>query len=283
MSDLTGKTFFVTGANAGIGRATVEALAARGGNVVLASRSEEKTRPVLEALAKKWPGSKAEFLQLDLGDLRLVKAAAEQYLASGKPLDVLINNAGLAGYPGVTRDGYEITFGTNHLGPFLLTQLLLPRLQEAPQGRVVNVASRAGERVPRIRWEWLEGPIDSTRGRISQYGISKLMNVLHAKELARRLTGTRVTTYSLHPGVVASELWRKLPGPLESLIKLFMISNEEGAKTSVYCATAPELSQVTGRYYDKCKERRPNPLADDEQLAGKLWQRSEELVRATLG
>ncbi len=129
--DLKGKTFLITGANSGIGRATAEALVSRGGAVVVASRSAERTLPVLEDLRRKHPGADLEFLALDLASLRAVKESAERFLATGRPLDVLINNAGIAATPGVTQDGFEVTFGTNHVGPFLLTSLLLPRLQEA--------------------------------------------------------------------------------------------------------------------------------------------------------
>ena len=209
--DLKGKTFLVTGANSGIGRATAEALASRGASVVVASRSAERTLPVLEDIRRKHPGADLEFLALDLASLRAVKESAERFLATGRPLDVLINNAGVAATPGVTQDGFEMTFGTNHLGPFLFTSLLLPRLQEAKRARIVNVASRAHARVRGIDWTMLERPTRGVQERLQMYGVSKLMNVLHAAELARRLEGTGVTTYALHPGVVASDIWREAP------------------------------------------------------------------------
>lgn len=281
--DLKGKTFLVTGANSGIGRATAEALASRGAAVVIASRSAERTQPVLEDIRRKHPGADLEFLALDLSSLRAVKESAERFLATGRPLDVLINNAGIAATPGVTQDGFEVTFGTNHLGPFLFTSLLLPRLQEAKRARIVNVASRAHERVHDIDWTMLERPTRSVRERLRMYGVSKLMNVLHAAELARRLAGTGVTTYALHPGVVASEIWRQAPWPIRPVMKLFMISNEEGARTSLYCATAPELENVSGRYYDNSREKTPNRLAQDTALARELYERSEAMVKRVLG
>ncbi|MFP2909581.1 SDR family oxidoreductase [Pyxidicoccus sp. 3LFB2] len=281
--DLKGKTFLVTGANSGIGRATVEALVSRGGSVVMASRSAERTLPVLEELRRKHPGADLEFLALDLASLRGVKESAERFLATGRPLDVLINNAGIAATPGVTQDGFEVTFGTNHLGPFLLTSLLLPRLQEAKRARIVNVASRAHGRVSGIDWNMLERPTRSVQERLRMYGVSKLMNVLHASELARRLAGTGVTTYALHPGVVASEIWREAPWPIRPVMKLFMISNEEGAHTSLYCATAPELETVSGRYYDKSREKTPSRPAQDAALARELHERSEAMVKRVLG
>ncbi|WP_394837295.1 SDR family NAD(P)-dependent oxidoreductase [Pendulispora rubella] len=282
--DLEGRTFLVTGASAGIGRATVCALAARGASVVLASRSEEKTRAVMEEIRRLHPASSqadVEFLPVDLGDLGSVKRAAETFLASSRPLDVLINNAGLVGATGLSKDGYEIAFATNHLGPFLLTKLLLPKLVEAPQGRVVNVASRAHFRAKAVDWGQMSLPVKKIHS-FTQYGVTKLMNILHAKELANRLAETRVTTYSLHPGVVASELWREVPWPVANVMKLFFISNEEGAKTTLYCATAPELSSSSGLYYDDCKEGRVSRLARDECLAREVFERSEDAVRTLL-
>jgi dehydrogenase/reductase SDR family protein 13 len=281
--DLKGRTFLVTGANSGIGRATAEALASRGAAVVMASRSAERTQPVIEDLRRKHPGADLEFLALDLASLRAVKESAERFLATGRPLDVLINNAGIAATPGTTQDGFEVTFGTNHLGPFLFTSLLLPRLQEAKRARIVNVASRAHQRVSGIDWAMLERPTRSVAERLRMYGMSKLMNVLHAAELARRLASTGVTTYALHPGVVASEIWREAPWPLRPVMKLFMLSNEEGARTSLYCATAPELENVSGRYYDASRERTPSLQARDAGLARELYERSEAMVKRVLG
>jgi dehydrogenase/reductase SDR family protein 13 len=273
--DLRGRTFLVTGANSGLGRAMVEALAARGGGVVLAGRSEERTRPVLEGIRTRDRSAQAEFLRLDVSDLASVRHAAESFLASGRPLDVLVNNAGVAGTEALSADGFDMTYATNHIGPFHLTNLLLPAIQRAPQGRVVNVASVAHKSARGIDWSLLERRATPRRSRFGDYAVTKLMNVLHAKELARRLTGTRVTTYALHPGGVASNVWRSVPQPLQWLIKLFLVSNEEGAKTQLWCATAPELASETGRYYDKCREAPSSPLANDEALAKELWTRTE--------
>jgi len=277
-TDLEGRTFFVTGANSGIGRALVEALAARGGRVVLATRSEERTRPVLTGIQSRYPAVRAQWVSLDVSDLGSVRRAAQAFLASGQPIDVLVNNAGIAGTRALTKDGFDLTYATNHIGPFLLTSLLLPRVREAPQGRVVNVASGAHMMVKRIDWSVLERRAAPKRSGFADYTVTKLMNVLHAKELARRLAGTRVTTYALHPGAVASNIWRALPRPLQWFGKLFMLSNEEGAETPLYCATAPELATTTGRYYDRRREVSPSPLAEDEALAKELWARTEAAV-----
>jgi len=275
-----GRTCFVTGANSGIGRALVEALAARGDRVVLATRSEERTRPVLSAIQSRYRAARAQWVSLDVSDLASVRRAAEAYLASGQPIDVLVNNAGIAGTRALSKDGFDLTYATNHIGPFLLTSLLLPRLRESPQGRVVNVASAAHMTVRQIDWSGLERRATPRRSGYRDYGVTKLMNVLHAKELARRLAGTRVTTYALHPGVVASNIWRALPRPLQWFGKLFMLSNEQGAETPLYCATAPELAATSGRYYDRNREVRPSPLAEDAALAQELWARTEAALGA---
>ena len=257
-----------------------EALADQGGRVVLAARSEERTRPVLETIRSRHPASDPQFLQIDLSDLASVRRAAERYVASGHPIDVLVNNAGIAGTRALTKDGFDVTYATNHIGPFVLTNLLLPRLRESPQGRIVNVASVAHMTVKRMDWSGLERRTTPVRSGFPAYAVTKLMNVLHAKELARRLAGSRVTTYALHPGAVASNIWRAIPRPVQWVMKLFMLSNEEGARTPLYCATAPELTTVTGRYYDKCREVPPNPLADSSALAEELWERTETAVAA---
>jgi dehydrogenase/reductase SDR family protein 13 len=275
---IQGRTFFVTGANSGIGRALVEAIAARGCTVVLATRSEERTRPVLNELRSRYPAARVQWVHIDVSDLTSVRRAAAAFLAVRQPLDVLVNNAGIAGTRRLSKDGFDLTYATNHIGPFLLTNLLLPKLRESPQGRVVNVASGAHMMVKDIDWSVLQRRTAPKRSGVKDYAVTKLMNVLHAKELARRLSGTRVTTYAVHPGAVASNIWRALPRPVQWVGKLFMLSNEEGARTPFYCATAPELAGSSGRYYDRCREARASPLAENAALAKELWTRTEALV-----
>ena len=273
-----GRTFFVTGANSGIGRALVEALAARACTVVLATRSEERTGPVLQEIQRRYPAARAQWVHLDVSDLTSVRRTAAAFLATHQPIDVLVNNAGVAGTRRLSPDGFDLTYATNHIGPFLLTSLLLPRLRESPQGRVVNVASNAHMIVKAIDWSMLEARAAPRRSGFKDYAVTKLMNVLHAKELARRLSGTRVTTYALHPGAVASNIWRALPRPVQWIGKLFMLSNEQGARTPFYCATAPELATTSGRYYDRSREARTSPLAEDATLARQLWARTEAIT-----
>jgi len=269
--DLSGKTVLVTGANTGLGRVTAEVLARRGARLILANRSEERTQPVLEAIAA--AGGDATFHPLDLGDLASVRQSAAALLARDEPLHVLVNNAGLAGARGQTADGFELAFGVNHLGPFLFTLLLLPALRRAGEARVVFVASRAHKRAKRFDLDAVQGPTASRTG-FPEYARSKLANVYTSRELGRRLAGTGITTYAVHPGVVASDVWRRVPWPIRPLVKLFMVSTEEGARTQNWCASAPELAGETGRYYAKCQEAPLQGLGDDDTLARALWDRS---------
>jgi dehydrogenase/reductase SDR family protein 13 len=276
MGDLDAKTFVVTGANAGIGRETVRALAARGARVLLAGRSEAKTAPVIDEIAAETGNGELEFVPLDLGDLASVRACAQAVLDRSERLDVLINNAGLAGARGTTASGFEVAFGTNHVGPFLLTSLLLDRLRASAPARVVNVASGAHYSAAGIDFEAVRQPTKTIAG-MSEYAVSKLANVLHAQELARRLDDMGVTTYSLHPGVIASDIWRRVPWPLRTLMKLRMSSPSDGAKTSLYCATSPDVANESGRYYDNSQRREPSAVATPE-LGAELWERSEGWV-----
>lgn len=280
--ELAERSFLVTGASSGIGRSVLESLVARGASVTAATRSEAKTRPLLDELRRQHPGADVLWLPLDLSDLASVAKAADVFLQSGRPLHVLINNAGVAGRSEMTRDGFELTVGTNHLGPFLLTERLLPRLREAPAARIVNVASMAARNLKLIDWEDFIRPTTGTGDRIRRYGLSKLFNAMHARELARRLEGTRVTTYAVHPGVIASDVWRELPRPLQAVAKLFMGTNQEGAEQVLHCALAPELEKSSGRFYHRFKELRVNPLAENDALCEELYRRSGALVAQAL-
>ncbi|MBX3190407.1 MAG: SDR family NAD(P)-dependent oxidoreductase [Labilithrix sp.] len=277
MSDLTGKRVLVTGANTGIGRVTAEQLARRGAHVILACRSEEKARPVIEAI-RTHAGS-AEFLPLDLADLESVRDAAAKVVQGGEPLAVLVNNAGVGAQRGITKQGFEIHFGTNHLGHFLLTKLLLPLLRPTSEyddkPRIVNVASLAHRQAKTIDFDAVRTSTPSVVGR-HEYAVSKLANILFTKELARGRAGAGVVSVSLHPGVVASDVWRRIPWPLRSIMKLFMLSNEEGAATTLHCATAERVED--GAYYDKCAIAKVSRAADDAELAAELWKRSEAWV-----
>jgi NAD(P)-dependent dehydrogenase (short-subunit alcohol dehydrogenase family) len=273
VSDLDGTTFLITGANTGIGKATARTLAARGGRVYLACRSEAKTRQVIKEIAEQTGNSALHFLPLDLGSLASVRACAQAFLARGEELNGLINNAGIAGERGITDSGFELAFGTNFVGPFLLTNLLLDRLKQSAPARIVNVSSNAHTSAKGIDFDAVRRPTKS-RSALAEYAVSKLANVVHAQELARRLDGEGITTYALHPGVIASDIWRSVPWPIRPLMKLGMRSTEDGAKTPVYCASAPELAGESGLYYERSQRKQPGPAATPA-LGAELWQRTE--------
>ncbi|MBI2896187.1 MAG: SDR family oxidoreductase [Deltaproteobacteria bacterium] len=274
-ADLEGRVFVVTGANTGIGRVTAVELARRGGHVVLACRSRERTAEVLDQIRRETGSDRGEYCEIDLGSFASIRRAAARLLAVERPIHVLVNNAGLAGRRGRTEDGFELAFGVNHLGHFLLTNLLRERLIRSSPSRVVTVASAAHARAKGIDFEAVRRPTASVTG-IPEYSVSKLANVLFSAQLARQLSGSGVTTYAVHPGVVASDLWRGVPWPIRPILGLFMISSEQGAKTTLHCATAPDLTRESGLYYDQCAPRKPSRFARDEELARRLWSFSAE-------
>lgn len=244
--------------------------------VFLACRSLARTQPVLDEIRALHPGAAPEWLPLDLSDFGSVRACAQAFLARDLPLHLLINNAGLAGVSELTASGFEPAFGINHLGHFLLTQLLLERIEHSAPARIVTVASRAHGRVRNIDWDSVRRRPSTPLG-IQEYCVSKLANVLFSAELGRRLAGSGITTYSLHPGVIASDFWRRLPRPLQAINRWFMISPEAGAQTILHCACAAAADE-TGLYYSDCRPRTPSAAARNRQLAQELWRRSEAWV-----
>jgi NAD(P)-dependent dehydrogenase (short-subunit alcohol dehydrogenase family) len=268
------RTVVVTGANTGIGLATAKALAGQGWRVWVTARSEAKGAAAVASI-KAATGNDAVFLLLlELSDLGSVRDCARSFLEPYEPLHVLINNAGVGGARGLTKQGFEMTFGVNHLGHFLLTQLLLDRLRASAPARVVTVASDAHYNARGVDFAALRRPARGITG-LGEYAVSKLCNVLFAQELARRTAGTGVHSYALHPGVVASDIWRRIPWPVRPIVTRKMLPVDLGAQTSLYCATSPEVASDSGLFYDKCAPREPSPVATPE-LAGALWTQSAE-------
>lgn len=277
---LAGRVALITGANTGIGLVTARELALRGAQVFIACRSVERARAALETIRSASDTARTpqvESLALELGDFASVRQCAQNFLGRGLPLHLLIDNAGLAGSRGLTASGFELAFGVNHMGHFLLTQLLLDRIKASAPARIVTVASRAHIRVTGLDWDALRQPTQS-RTAIAEYGVSKLANILFSAELGRRLANSGVTTYALHPGVVASDVWRAVPWPLRPLMKLGMTGTEEGAATTLYCAASPEVAQASGLYYDRCRVKMPSSAGQDNALAAELWKRSEQWI-----
>lgn len=268
----------VTGATSGIGKVTALELARLGHHVFLTARTLEKGQPVRDEICAATKNDQVDVIAVDFADLGQVQRAAHAWLARGLPLHLLVNNAGLAGQRGQTADGFELTFGVNHLGHFLWTRLLEERLVASAPARIVNVSSAAHYQAKQgIVFDALQQRTPSTTG-MAEYAVSKLANVLFTVEHARRLANTGVTTYALHPGVVATDVWRRVPSWLAGVAKRFMLSPEDGAKTTLYCATAPDLAEETGGYYERCAPKRPSRCARDADLAQRLWAQSEVWV-----
>lgn len=257
------KTAMVTGASSGIGRATARELGRRGYHVVAAARYEERTAPVIAAIAAE--GGSAEFLAIDLASLNSVRTAANTFMASSRGLDTLVNNAGVGGERGLTQDGFEIHFGVNHLGHFMLTHELREALK--PASRIVVVSSEAHRSASGIDFERVRVKTRQL-ARLSDYAVSKLANILFARSLAS--VEPDWNTYSLHPGVVDTAIF---PG----FTRLFFrnrLTPEEGAATSVWCATSDHVADESGLYYSHQKVREPSPVARDDGLARALWEQS---------
>ncbi len=276
------KLCLVTGANSGIGRATAEELARRGATVVMLCRDRGRGEAARARIATRVDGARLELLIADLGSQRSVRRAAEEFKSAHPRLDVLINNAGVFwGRRQVTGDGLEATFAINHLGHFLLTQLLEEELKASAPSRIVNVSSSA-YKAARLNLADLQ----SERGydAMRAYGNSKLANILFTYELARRLDGSGVTANCLHPGVVRTRIGRNAP-PLIWLFFLVMkpllLSPAKGAATTVYLAASPEVERVSGKYFVK---QVPQPTAArtyTEETARRLWELSEKLADLT--
>jgi len=275
-------TSVVTGANTGLGKETARALAARGDRVIFACRSEEKGREAMDDVAATTGSDQLEFLALDLADLDQVRAAADVLIDRGDPIHLVVANAGVAAQRGETAQGFELAFGVNHLGHFLFVNRILPLVlagSPAPDGapaRVVVVSSGSHyEAKSGIDFDALRQPTPTFSG-MPEYAVSKLANVLFADELARRTSPDELFVVSLHPGnLIATDVMRRLPGPIESFVKLFRPSAEKGAQTSIHCAMSKDVLDHRGAYYSVMKLKEPSPVATPE-LAAELWARSEE-------
>ncbi len=281
---LAGKVALVTGATSGIGAITARALAGMGATVIVVGRSAAKGQATVDEIRRATGNGAVEALTADLSSQADVRKLAARVVAGHPKLDILVNNAGaMFTKRRESVDGIEMTLALNHLGYFLLTDLLLDPLKAAGSARVVVVSSDAHKMVRRLDLDDLQSR--KSYGGLSVYSKSKLLNILFTRELARRLAGTGVTANCLHPGVVATNFAVSDNGLAGKLIRkafdLFSISAEQGADTPIYLASSPEVEGVTGRYFTKRKDVEPTKLAQDDGAARRLWELSESLVGAT--
>jgi NAD(P)-dependent dehydrogenase (short-subunit alcohol dehydrogenase family) len=278
---MQGKICLITGATSGIGLESARALARQGATVVLSGRDQGRGEAALAEVRRTVPDAKLDLMLADLTSLASVRKLAQDFQARYSRLDVLLNNAGLIlDRRKVTTDGFEATFATNHLAHFLLTNLLLDMLKSSGTARVVNVSSEGHRFVSLGFLDDLQAERGSYSGT-TVYSSSKLANILFSRALAKRLTGTKVTSNSLHPGVVRTGFGHNSEGFFKHLVKLaspFMLSAEGGARTSVYLASSPEVEGVTAKYFARCKVARESKAAQDDAAAERLWQKSVELT-----
>ncbi|XP_053851142.1 dehydrogenase/reductase SDR family member 13 isoform X1 [Vidua macroura] len=284
--ELRGRTAIVTGGSSGIGAATALELARCGARVILATRSARRGEAAASRIRRppvcpqETGNNEVLFMHLDLASLRSVRAFASTFLRQEPQLHLLINNAGVSA-GGTTEDGFSLPFQVNHLGHFLLTQLLLERLRSCAPSRVVIVASSA-HCAGRLRPESLGRPPSGLFSTFQDYCDSKLANVLHARELATREQGTQVTCYAVHPGFVNTALFRHAPPWLKPLLLplawLLFLDASEGAQAVLDCATRDGLEPLSGRYFTECGPRLPWAAGRDDRLARALWEGSERLV-----
>jgi NAD(P)-dependent dehydrogenase (short-subunit alcohol dehydrogenase family) len=276
---LQGKICFVTGSTSGIGKVTARELANRGATVVLVSRSRAKGESTLAEIKQATGNPHVELLVADLSVLEDVRNLATEFQQTHDHLHLLVNNAGCA-YPRrtLTPDGLEATLAVNYLAPFLLTELLLDTLKASAPARIVNVSS-AQHANASIEFDNLQG--EKKYGNLRNYNQAKLALLLWTYELARRLEGTGVTVNALHPGVIASNFVDGMTGPAALVVKLgkpFLLTPKQGAQTTLYLATSPEVEGVTGKYFVKSQEKQSSSRSYDQTVGSRLWEVTEQLV-----
>lgn len=283
-NEMAGRTCLITGATNGIGKETAIELAKMGASVVLVARDERKGRAAQSEL-KERSGADSELLLADLASLADVRRLAEEYRSRHDKLHVLINNAGAYNSKReLSKDGYEMTIAVNHLAHFLLTDLLLDVIKASAPARIINVSSGAHSGA-KMDFDDLQGESGYGVG-MRAYGQSKLANVLFTNELARRLEGANVAVNSLHPGVVRTGFGRNAKGIIGGVFAVFqfvgrpfLLSSAQGAETSIYLASSPDVETTTGEYFVKSKSVASNDESNDPEVARRLWDVSEELIK----
>ena len=279
-------TVVITGGNAGIGKETAVGLAQQGADVIITSRDPDRGSAAVAEIRERAGGGTVDVMRLDLASFASIRTFASELLDRVERLDVLINNAGgVLGKRHETEDGFEATFGVNHLGHFLLTNLLLDRLRASAPARIVVVSSTAHKQA-RKGLDFDDLQAERKYRSFDAYSKSKLANIYFTRELARRLDSSGVTANALHPGFVASRFARDgdlgwLGNIGMPLIRPFAISQEAGARTSIYLASSPDVEGLTGHYFYKCAPVSPSKVAQDDEAAKRLWAVSEELIAST--
>ncbi|GCC22551.1 hypothetical protein chiPu_0000939 [Chiloscyllium punctatum] len=276
---LDGQTILITGANTGIGKETARDLARRGAVIIMACRDTEKGEAAAKEITEETGNSYIVVKKLDLADTKSIQEFAKQINEEYQHLNILINNAGVMMCPySKTVDGFELQFGVNHLGHFLLTYLLIDLIKQSTPSRIINVSSTA-HTMGGINFDDLNS--EKNYSPMKAYAQSKLANILFTRELARKLEGAGVLVFSLHPGVVRTELSRHLNPAVRfglTMLRPFTKSPSEGAETTLFCAVAEELEEETGQYFADCKRANCSQAAQDDEKAKKLWEVSCQML-----
>ena len=272
--DLKGKTTIITGATSGIGKVTALAIARDGAHLVLPVRNMEKGEVLKAEIISETGNKSVELMLCDLASMDSIRSFAKEFMAKYDRLHLLVNNAGLwESKRKESADGIEMNFAVNHLAPFLMTHLLLDIIKKSAPARIINVSSTA-HKYAKMNFDDLEGK--KGWSSMKSYAQSKLANIFFTRKLARELEGTGITVNCLHPGVVSTHLFDKMPRFFRRIFGLFMISSEKGAETSIFLATSPEVDEVSGVYFKKKKMAKTTRHAEDMKAADMLWEVSKE-------
>uniref|UniRef100_H2YJE4 Uncharacterized protein n=1 Tax=Ciona savignyi TaxID=51511 RepID=H2YJE4_CIOSA len=287
---MTGKTAIITGSNTGIGLETAIDLVRRGARVIMACRNTEKAEAAKNQIVEETGGNGDNVIikKLELASFDSIRSFAKDMIDNEPKIDILLNNAGVMMVPkGKTKDGFETHYGVNHLGHFLLTNLLLDRIKASAPSRIVNVSSEA-HRMRNPKLDFNDMNFDNNYDDSSAYSRSKLMNILFTRELSKKLEGTNVTANCLHPGVVKTDLWQHAYDSERSKWRsvfrfamapyMFFFGKDvvHGAQTNIYCCIAPEIENVSGKYFDNCAVANESNLAKKDEDAKRLWDLSEK-------
>jgi retinol dehydrogenase-12/retinol dehydrogenase-13 len=266
----------ITGCNTGIGKFTAIELAKSGYETIMLVRDSEKSRNAYEEIKKESGSELVRLIYVDLASLNSIKKSVDELKRKIAKIDLLINNAGVfKRKEAKSTDGFELTLAVNYLAPFYLTKLLLPLVEKAESSRIINLSSelyKNGKVYLNSRFS--NKKFDGNKA----YADSKLLVIYFTKSLAKRLSAKNVTVNALHPGVIGTDVFREYPKWFRKLLNFFIATPEKGSQPSIYLATSDEVKGLTGKYFYKTKVKETNPIANDEELAEKIWNKTEEIV-----
>ncbi len=266
----------ITGCNSGIGKHTAIELAKLGYEIIMLVRDSEKSRNAYEEIKKESGSESLQLIYIDLASLESIRKSADELKRKISKIDLLINNAGIfKRKEAKSPEGFELTIAVNYLAPFYLTKLLLPLIEKAESSRIINLSSELYKNGK----VYLDSRFSNTKFNGSKaYADSKLLVIYFTKSLAKRLSTTSVTVNALHPGVIGTDVFREYPKWFSNLLNLFIATPEKGAQPTIHLATSDEVKGVTGKYFYKTEIKETDPVANDEELADNIWEKTEEII-----